>query len=104
MYVTIKGATKHLIPPDAVRVGEETVQRLVRDVGVKLERIHDEIVTGGIHTKNDGGGYYQTVHIATGDVFVFGSLEITSGGCAIFEVEVMKREREATVFLGKECF
>lgn len=90
-----------MTPPNAVRVGEESVQRLVDDVTKELERILVDIKAGGKYTKNTDGGYFEQTWVATGDVFVHGFIEVTESGFTIIEVQTMKVEKSGTVYLNK---
>lgn len=101
MILTIGKKTVKLTTPDAVRVGEESVQRMVQDVGRELERIYKDILAGGKYLKNDEGGYFEMTFTATGDVFIFGTLHVYQDGDVTFEIEVMKPERSAMVHFTK---
>jgi len=104
MKLTIAGKEHRLTAPDAVRVGEDAVQKMVNDVGVMLERIHEDIRRGGIYTRNDEGGYFEMTYIATGDVFVWGTVSVYKNGETHYEVEVMKPERRASAFVSAGGF
>lgn len=104
MILKFKNEQTEMTPENAVRVGEESVQRLVNDVTKMLEGIHEDIKAGGKYTKNDEGGYFEHTWITTGDVFVHGTLEITASGFGVIEVKVMKIERSGTIYLNKGRF
>lgn len=102
MQFTIAGKSNPLTAPNAVRIGENDVQKMVNDVGVMLERIHEDIRRGGVYTLNDEGGYYEMTYVTTGDVFVWGTISVHKDGSAYYEVEVMKPERRAAAFFPRK--
>lgn len=97
MFITVNGRKQKLRVPDAVRIGEDSVQRMVQELVNEVQLKYFQLTEDDY---NKDGEYFDTYITATGDVCIIARLEVNrEWDSAVIEVEVCKPERSAIISL-----